>query len=747
MAVNESIWGASSTWLSCLNNECKTSAKVARELLDDTLPLNELMDSTPCWCGVIQDKHDFYLAHSGLTTNSKFDPLEIEPLYNITEVVNVPFLLALGGSYFEYTFDFHNIWGRWAEIGSPSDGSMDWYITGQCKPIFNVHLNKLIFIPTLTAFADNDPSNTTSESFSLSDWINSGHTTHPYLSQLFITPYSNRGTDENPNWQPCYDSYDHYEYFIPNLETSDYIQNLPDSNFKIRYDFTNVASRKLTTLLMGCQHSYIGTYGTHRVIVDDDISHYVSDSDHVRYCRQYSQDLIDDIRTQIAFLGVFFLGDHISSLNDMTLTHPSVYCGIIDPDGYTHGDYSNGSDNEDRQQFTWEDSSESNYDPNATPPLPDNWGDNTPSAFALSSKLLANHWWKMTDADLYYALRHINEVDLENLDYNDTFGLNPIDGLLQLRRVYVNAGIAHNVLTPTSMSQIVIGELSVGIPEATALWYVAENKPLIYTCVEDYWVGEPRTNPNYQDFRAYSPFTSITFYDAFCGVIDVEPEKILNKYITITQTIDLLTGDKITSLYASPTTGSSQRQRVATLQGNCAEEIPINGQAVADYMRNKIMNTHNVISSSFGAIGHVAMGAAGASISAVSGNVIGAGAQALGTVANATSLATSLLTRSHEISHTIPSIVKISNGTNNVESLIAFPPMLIMYNPKMIESYNESEYGDKTGFAGYKIATLQSCGTGTHVVSHPRVNISGTSAEEYMLIDQLQKGIYVKEES
>lgn len=762
MAINESVWGPQTQWTqSGFDN---TSAyrllgslggyltqRWSGYVLNQNPTLNELVDNSLAYCGILQDKRDFYKAnaivfHEDGTTSPLYADNEVNhllwlmnPFYNYGE--------GMGGNLnlnSSYSSTVSNKWIRWDSDSDMVDGVFGF----QCAPIFKQKINKILAIPYVVVSATNEIDAPTQEML-LGDWIDTQHESYPYLNRCFIqlSSSSNPGTTD---WTSFISSTSYYFDIVLNSMCSDSIINKGDSGLEASYGFYASANRRIQVTIAGLQEPQMSINSANNPIgCDPDTSHYIFNNDNtkVRYSREYSEDLIEDIYHQIAFYGVFFVGKgNITYNTRCELTDPRIFCGTIDENGYTHGDYTEGEDNANQPQFSWEDTDDSNYDPYTPPPTGDNWSDNTPSPFELSSKALSNHWWKMTDEDLYYVMRHINSVDLENLDYNQTFGMNPIDGVLQLRRIYVSPSMAQNVLIPTSMSQVVIGELSIGIPEATSLWYISANKPLIFNCCEDKWVNEPQS-PKYEDFRAYAPFTSITFYDAFCGVIDIEPEKILNKYITITQSVDLITGDKITSLYASPSKGTSQRQRIATLQGNCAEEIPINGVAVADYMRNKMMSTHGVISSSFSAIGHIAMGAAGATISASMGNVLGAGAQALGTVANAASFATSITSKSNEISHTIPSIVKISNGTNNVESLVVTPPTLIMFLPKMLETYNEVEYGDKTGFAGYKIATLQSCGTGTHVVSHPRVNISGTSAEEYMLIDQLQKGIYVKEES
>ena len=74
MAINENIWGTSETWVNCLNSLCKTSEKTGYQLIDDTIPINEPFDNSMCWCGVAQNLHKFYLAHSAITNNADFSP-------------------------------------------------------------------------------------------------------------------------------------------------------------------------------------------------------------------------------------------------------------------------------------------------------------------------------------------------------------------------------------------------------------------------------------------------------------------------------------------------------------------------------------------------------------------------------------------------------------------------------------------------------------------------------------------------
>lgn len=737
MAINESIWGSSTDWSDVMHSMAKRLTSPMYTLLDNTLTLNERVDNSVCFCGAIQDKYTWHKANP-LLLQSQNDSLE---LFEQEEVTNMLWLWTAGGNQGDFkVINWTNNNNRWAEYNQKSD-IQSYYFNANIRPIFNIKINKLLLLPSVIAFRTTDPDESYDDpySMSLATWIDSGHTTYPYLATLKIEPYVNVGTDNTPDWRPAYDSYDHYFLCTANSELTEDAKSLGSQNQTINYSLGGYASWKFTDCIMGINTDFSPywfsgmPYG-----FDKDFSHYISSASKIRYCREYSEDLIEEIRHQLAFFGVFFIGDkYTGSINTLTLTHNSVYCGIIDENGYTHGDYSHGSDNEDRQQFTWEDSSESNYDPDTPPPPPNNWSNDFPTKYSVYAKYLANHWYLFDDSDLYKFFAEVNNVDLSTLDKNATYGLNPIDGVLQVKRIFANFTTAKNHLSTIASQYTKIGSLQLDIGSQIAN-VATFNETYTKDCGTKY-AGEI-----YPDFRSYAPFSSICFYDAFCGVIELQPEKVLNKYITVEQTIDLLLGDKITSVYASPDGSVNKRVRIATLHGNCAEDIPVNGQAVADYQRNKYILTQQKTQQEFTTAGRFAMGVGGATISAVEGNFVGAIAQVIGAGENLGAGITGIKTTEQLIEHTIPSIVRVSQGSSNVEDGVIFPPMLIIFPPKMLESYNESEYADKAGFSGYKIDTLANCGVGTHIVSHPRIEISGTSSEMYTIVDQLQKGIYVK---
>lgn len=459
-------------------------------------------------------------------------------------------------------------------------------------------------------------------------------------------------------------------------------------------------------------------------------------------------DFREDVRKATAGFGLFFVEG--SANKNLPLDDENMFLGILE-DGIGNGNYSHGEENRNQDQWNWDDMHENDYDPNQDPEVPDIWSNNFPSQLLTYDHTLMNHWFAFADGDIYWAMRGINAVDLENVDEDATYGMNPIDGVLQARRVYLNYNLCTSELAETGdVDFVVIGELIVPLaqtpPSPTHTGkLIKKNHMYSFNCgYKD--VTEPQDPYAMNDFRSYTPFTSAVFYDAFCGVVEIDPAKIMNKRLKVVQTVDFLTGDKITSLYSKNLSADdTQYTRIATLQGNCSEEIPINGLATSEYQRNKYMMSKQMIVSAIGMAGSALMGAAGATISATMGNPAGGSLQLAGSEMNIASTVVDLMMQKHVYDHTIPSAVKVSNGTTNVESGVVFPPCIIMFNPKMIEEYNEAEYGLLTGFAGYKIDTLANCGVGTHVVSHPKLNVPCTSSELFIIYDQLQKGIFVKE--
>ena len=459
--------------------------------------------------------------------------------------------------------------------------------------------------------------------------------------------------------------------------------------------------------------------------------------------RNYTEEEFREaVRNSLACFGMFFT-DSETVAQQGKLDDPDMHLGTI-VDGVGYGAYTSGPDNRDQPQWNWNSMSENDYDPEnpPSPVIPDNWNDDANNPYSRLRLDLVNNWYILSELWLKTVFEKMTGIDLVTMDKNLTYGLNPIDCIVQTKRIYCNYNAISDYITTQQVTNISFGRLSLNIADSPSNNLVKTDSvmPVTYESIKSYPVGEPSS---YRDFRSYMPFTTCAFYDAFCGIVEIDPAKILNKYITIYQTVDALSGDKITSLFASENPNNIG-ERVATLTGNCSEEIPINGLQAADYIRNKYLLSQQEDIALWNTISRSAMGAGGASISGISGNVIGAATQAVGTIANTLIAGNQLGTIDYQLTHLTPQVSKVSKGTSNVESGVVFGPTLFLYLPKMNENYDQLLYGNLTGFAGYKVVKPKDLSAGTHIFSHPKVSISGTKNEAYMLVDQLQKGIIIK---
>ena len=749
MAINTDVWGE--PW----GNKWHSTAKSTRNyiwyyVINNNTPLNELPEPSAAYCAMHKDNYftRARLFKSDKTSIPLFEQKENTYnwsfLQNQAQPIGDPYALQIWGS-------LYNRWANWDNANQlPSN-----YAEYTNTLLFNIKLNKLLFIPQVICSTTNTYGATT-YNFTLAEYVATQHTNYPYIRGVFMAPYYNSGSDINPYWLAAWNAEYEWLMYAPFIEINEEARHQISLSIDVVSSlsiFSGTPNHKPYMPIMGFGWADYAIIDRNPVGIDPDESHYIYNANtnptYMSYCVPYSEDFINIIYKQIAYFGVFFLAEGSGDFTTVSLLSDRVYCGTIESDGVTRGNYTKGIRNATQQQFLWDDTSQSPYNPSEKQ---DTWGDDFPNKLSATQKNLLNHWYLFEDRDIRYVMRSVNEVDLESLDKNYTFGMNPIDGILQSRRVFFNEDLATTHLSTFGADQIVIGELVMQLPAVQDPTSRQVHSQVIeYNYPYDFDAGsidviEPRTPYEMNDFRAYTPYSSAMFYDAFCGVVEISPSSIMNKTLKVIQTVDFLTGDKITSLYAK-SFGESDTQyvRIATLHGNCAEEMPINGTAVAEYQRNKYLLAKQLTVGAIGLLGST-MSSAGNAITTSSRSVAAAENIVGSSLAQIGGFAASAAFSINELKHTIPAAVRVSNGSSNVESGVIYPPMLILYTPKMDENYDENEYKNLTGFAGYKVDTLENCGAGVHIVSHPILDIPCTSAEMYIILDQLQKGIIVKPE-
>ena len=260
--------------------------------------------------------------------------------------------------------------------------------------------------------------------------------------------------------------------------------------------------------------------------------------------------------------------------------------GIVDTEGYTHGDYTRGMSNPTAPNFTWLDTTQSPYDPKK-PKIPTNTYD-TQTVFneignlatmtkryvitATEVEKLGRELWTITQ-DLITIGGNIDYTNLNEKLLDSFLTSNPIDCIVSLQRFPMEIPKA------AASEHIRLGkhETSIsGYPmEKTAFTYLFQGTTI---------------NPKFADsFLDYEPYTKLELYIPFCGTIRMNPADIIGRDLNVQLVVDFTTGTATGFIM-------SGNLVIETVNGNIAIDIPVTGlqqSTVASQLYNAIANKSN----------------------------------------------------------------------------------------------------------------------------------------------------------
>lgn len=569
MSINTSVYGTS--YSDDLQGRAKTTTKsLYGFVIDDALPLNALPDASPCYCGMANDN---YLINAIVCKADK----TFMPLYKNVKAAYPWFLMRNYANPIlqpdnQMITSYNQPSNRWAKLDSVLD------LASYCSEhsnhfIFNLQLNKLLFIPYVKCSDTNDINGTDYE-FTLGEYEASQHTTYPYITGAYMKPYYNDGTDESPQWYAARYSSDDYIFTTPIVELSDDIQN-NSTDYIAAFSLISSINARDAIPIMGFGETPKRDIADSGFIynpigIDPDTTHYIyNDPDNptkIKYCRAYSDDAIKDIWKQIAYYGVFFLGAGAGSWDNVKLTNNRVFCGTIDADGITHGDYTRGADNAKQPQFNWTDTSESNYDP--TRPVDDNIYNGAFHTGALLAFDTATDIYNVSSANfqklvpmLWDALALIPAGDPLNEYCLDTFlTQNPIDSIVALKYFPIKETMSWGTATT-----IKLGKFDTNIPCMPA------QHNIIVDCGTK--TIFPRFGKGFANWL--DKLTTITLYLPFCGTLQLDPEIYMGRAVNVEYAIDLHTGN--CSAFVSITADNDERCITDIANGSCGIDCPVTG--------------------------------------------------------------------------------------------------------------------------------------------------------------------------
>ena len=296
--------------------------------------------------------------------------------------------------------------------------------------------------------------------------------------------------------------------------------------------------------------------------------------------------------------------------------------------------------------------------------------------------------YKMTATDLSaLQAKLISNGFLDNLIAK--LRTDAMDYIVGLNAIPINAA---NVASST----IKIANLDTGINASYLSWYI-----------EDIDFGEIALTEYFQTFMDYSPYTKLSVYIPYCGIVPLNVDNFMNDKISMKCRVDMLTGQFV--VFVSNSTGI-----VTTVSGNCAYQLPIRAN---DYNR--------LVTSGLGLLGGI-VGTAGA---LATGNVplaIGAG---LGTIGGLVATSQAM---------TKPDVTSKGSLGGNYGLLGNRTPYLIIQRPTISVP---SDYGKTIGYMSRITAKLGDL-TGYTILEEIHLeHISATDDEKKLIENALKSGV------
>ena len=276
-----------------------------------------------------------------------------------------------------------------------------------------------------------------------------------------------------------------------------------------------------------------------------------------------------------------------------------------------------------------------------------------------------------------------------------------LDGLIpKLRTDAMDYIVGLNAIpisaTNVAASTIKIANLDTEITASYLSWYI-----------EDIDFGEIALTEYFQTFMDYSPYTKLSAYIPYCGIVPLNVDNFMNDKISMKCRVDMLTGQFV--VFVSNSSGI-----VTTVSGNCAYQLPIRAN---DYNR--------LVTSGLGLLGGI-VGTAGA---LATGNIplaLGAGIGTAGALV-ATSQAM-----------TKPDVTSKGSLGGNCGLLGNRTPYLIIQRPTLSVP---SDYGKTIGYMSRITAKLGDL-TGFTVVEEIHLeHISATDDEKKLIENALKSGV------
>ena len=431
-------------------------------------------------------------------------------------------------------------------------------------------------------------------------------------------------------------------------------------------------------------------------------------------------------------------------------TDNDLYLPVIDENGIAHGEYTHGLRNVANPLYDMDGVRDINYVP-SQPVDPNTYSDttnwnNVNFRQAFTKRYILNSTQVAQLSGELWAAQSSKPADLDYQNYSvdEYLTNNPIDTIVSIKYF------------PCTFSDVApaivhLGKYTTNIA-ATALGTsvrVIDFDPI------NVW-------RHFGDFRDFEPYTQISVYIPFCGVVPLKTADCMGKYVSVKLCIDTSTGAAAGFVIVSDT--GSGGICIATANGTAAIDIPVSGlqsanisnavfNAAATWAQTQLSNfpNNNILSQFDGAFGNIGRGFANSfNLNNLKGTLFGGPMGALTAVSNLNPLkmwangAEMELQNSraeYNLQHIQMPTRLIGSSAPALSSVMETAVRLIIYRPITDEKGLEN-YADTVGFATLQSGTVSQF-SGFTVGTIDVSGINATAAEKQAIAAAFANGVYL----
>lgn len=225
-----------------------------------------------------------------------------------------------------------------------------------------------------------------------------------------------------------------------------------------------------------------------------------------------------------------------------------------------------------------------------------------------------------------------------------------------------------------------------------------------------------RSKNSKASFLDCSPYTQIKLHLPYCGIIQLDASEMLNRKITVSYVVDLVSGDCMAFIELDGTELGEKRIPFMSVSGHIGVDIPL---TASNRIQAEMRAASTAISAVTGAAAHV-----------ISGDVVGGAVQA---AQGALSVAGMDYTTQRTAAHS-PACMTHENRTVFLE----------IWRPAYDEEISTNRgFKSRHGFPTYKYKTIGELSGFVKCDARTKIDFAMTGRENQMLEELLTSGVYV----